>query len=66
MNITTVKGEVLLPEIFIEDIRNQLNAIGILTVGNYDHVISYTETKGYWRPLEEAIYYPTKQLSSSC
>lgn len=57
MNITTVKVEVLLPEMFIENIRNQLNAIGILTVGNYDHVISYTETKGYWRPLDEAIPY---------
>ncbi|MER1998286.1 MAG: cytochrome C biogenesis protein [Lysinibacillus sp.] len=57
MNITTVKVEVLLPEMFIENIRNQLNAIGILTVGNYDHVISYTETKGYWRPLNESLPY---------
>ena len=57
MNITTVKVEVLLPEMFIENIRNQLNAIGILTIGNYDHVISYTETKGYWRPLDDAIPY---------
>ncbi len=54
MNITTVKVEILLPETFIESIRNQLNALGILTVGNYDHVISYTETKGYWRPLDES------------
>jgi len=55
MNFTTVKVEVLLPETFIESIRNQLNALGILTIGNYDHVISYTETKGYWRPLDRSI-----------
>ncbi|MEK4426075.1 cytochrome C biogenesis protein [Solibacillus sp. FSL K6-1523] len=57
MNITTVKVEILLPETFIESIRNQLNALGILTIGNYDHVISYTETKGYWRPLDESSPY---------
>ncbi|GGP11040.1 divalent cation tolerance protein CutA [Oceanobacillus neutriphilus] len=49
-----VKMEVLLPEEYIEKVRNALNDIGVLRVGNYDHVISYSMVKGYWRPLEEA------------
>jgi hypothetical protein len=57
MNIKFVKVEVLLPEEYIEKIRNELNKLGALTVGNYDHVVSYTITKGYWRPLETAVPY---------
>jgi hypothetical protein len=57
MDIKVVKVEVLLPEEFIEVVRNALNEIGALTVGNYDHVVSYTVTKGYWRPLEKAVPY---------
>ncbi|MEH7239496.1 cytochrome C biogenesis protein [Bacillus sp. JJ1562] len=49
-----VKVEVLLPEEYIEELRNKLNDIGVLTVGNYDNVVSYSVVKGYWRPLEEA------------
>ncbi|WP_107840442.1 cytochrome C biogenesis protein [Metasolibacillus meyeri] len=52
-----VKIEVLLPEEYIEPIRNELNQLGVLTVGHYDHVVSYTVTKGYWRPLETATPY---------
>lgn len=47
-----VKVEVLLPEEYIENLRNELNNLGVLTVGNYDNVISYTFVKGYWRPME--------------
>ncbi|HDR7551508.1 TPA: cytochrome C biogenesis protein, partial [Bacillus mobilis] len=57
MNIKFVKVEVLLPEEYIEQIRNELNKLGVLTVGNYDHVVSYTVTMGYWRPLETAVPY---------
>ncbi|MDX8047185.1 cytochrome C biogenesis protein [Gracilibacillus sp. S3-1-1] len=52
MNFTHVKVEVLLPEENIEKLRNELNSHGLLQVGNYDHVISYSVVKGYWRPLE--------------
>ncbi len=55
MDIKFVKVEVLLPEEYIEQVRNELNKLGVLTVGNYDHVVSYTVTKGYWRPLEKAV-----------
>lgn len=54
MEFEFVKIEVLLPEEYIEKIRNKLNEIGVLTVGNYDNVISYSVVKGYWRPLEQA------------
>ncbi|MBD7937530.1 cytochrome C biogenesis protein [Cytobacillus sp. Sa5YUA1] len=52
-----VKVEVLIPEEYIVRLRDELNAIGTLTVGNYDHVISYSAVKGYYRPLEEANPY---------
>ena len=45
MKFTNVKVEVLLPDAYIEPLRNELNALGVLTVGNYDRVISYTEQK---------------------
>jgi hypothetical protein len=51
-NFDFVKFEVNLPEKFIDEIRNALNEIGALTVGEYDHVISYSPVKGSWRPLE--------------
>lgn len=38
MNIKFVKVEVLLPEAYIERIRNELNKLGVLTVGNYENV----------------------------
>jgi len=50
MDCTFVKMEVLLPEEYIEACRNALNDLGILSVGDYDHVISYSHVKGYWRP----------------
>ncbi|MDQ0268397.1 cytochrome C biogenesis protein [Cytobacillus purgationiresistens] len=54
MNIKYVKFEILLPEKYIEEMRNQLNRVGMLTVGNYDQVVSYTHVQGFWRPLAEA------------
>ena len=54
MEFQFVKVEVLLPEEYIENLRNELNNLGVLTVGNYDHVVSYTFAKGYWRPLKES------------
>ncbi|WP_077622487.1 divalent cation tolerance protein CutA [Sediminibacillus massiliensis] len=57
MNFSYVKFEVLLPEEYIVPLRNHLNKKKVLTVGEYDHVVSYTETKGYWRPLEASTPY---------
>jgi len=61
MEFKFVKIEVLLPEEYIEKVRDQLNDIGVLTVGNYDNFISYSHVSGYWRPLEEATpFHGTK------
>ncbi|SEH46881.1 hypothetical protein SAMN05192559_101619 [Halobacillus karajensis] len=57
MNFSYVKFEVLIPEEYIVPLRDQLNKKKVLTVGEYDHVVSYTETKGYWRPLEASEPY---------
>ncbi|WP_099157098.1 divalent cation tolerance protein CutA [Virgibacillus ndiopensis] len=54
MEFEFVKVEVLLPKEYIEQLRDELNVIGILTVGNYDNVVSYSISKGYWRPLSES------------
>jgi hypothetical protein len=52
MEFESVKVEVLVPEEYIERLRDELNNIGLLTVGKYDNVVSYSVVKGYWRPLE--------------
>ncbi|OEH94171.1 divalent cation tolerance protein CutA [Bacillus solimangrovi] len=54
MNCKYVKVEVLIPEVFIDELRTELNNIGVLKIGLYDNVMSYSEVKGYWRPLEGA------------
>ncbi|WEG19261.1 cytochrome C biogenesis protein (plasmid) [Alkalihalophilus pseudofirmus] len=57
MEYKFVKFEVLLPEEYIETIRDKLNDIGVLTLGHYDNVLSYSLVKGYWRPLEQSKPY---------
>lgn len=54
MDFKYVKVEVLLPEEYIVRLRDKLNGLGVLTVGEYDNVVSYSETKGFWRPLKNA------------
>ncbi|HDX9579267.1 TPA: cytochrome C biogenesis protein [Bacillus pseudomycoides] len=66
MEVTFVKVEVLIPEEYIETLRNELNEIGILTVGKYDHVISYSSVKGSWRPLEEAQPFNGTTFGTEC
>ncbi|BAB06312.1 YqfO family protein [Halalkalibacterium halodurans] len=54
MTFTFVKIEVLIPEEYIENLRDELNHLGILTVVDYDHVVSFASVKGYWRPIQKA------------
>ncbi|MEI5908042.1 cytochrome C biogenesis protein [Bacillus spongiae] len=54
MNFSKVKVEVLLPEEYIEPLRNKLNNRDVLTIGEYDHVVSYSHVNGYWRPKKDA------------
>lgn len=52
MKVNFVKFEVYIPEQNIKMMREKLNDSGILKYGNYDNVISYTYTNGFWRPLD--------------
>ena len=52
MQFTEVKIEVFIPEEYIEMLRNELNKIGACKTGEYDHCLSYSSVKGYWRPLK--------------
>ncbi|MBS4537505.1 cytochrome C biogenesis protein [Clostridium sp. D2Q-11] len=52
MEYKDFKIEIYLPEGYIEDMRKELNDMGACRVGDYDNVISFSEVKGYWRPLE--------------
>ena len=50
-NITQVKLEIYTPAEYIGALRDSLTALGACKIGSYDHVISWQETKGCWRPL---------------
>ena len=54
MQFTEVKIEVFIPEEYIEMLRNELNKIGACKTGEYDHCLSYSSVKGYWRRLKGA------------
>ena len=51
MNFKKVKIEIFIPAEYTNKLREGLNNIGALGVGNYDNVMSITKIKGYWRPL---------------
>jgi len=48
------KLEVFMPLEYLETIRDSVNELGACKVGNYDNVFSFSEIKGYWRPLENS------------
>ncbi|PHD47370.1 cytochrome C biogenesis protein [Bacillus toyonensis] len=54
MQFTEVKIEVFIPEEYVEMLRDALNKIGACKTGKYDHCLSYSSVKGYWRPLDSA------------
>ena len=48
------KVEVFVPEEYVVNIVNGLNANDILKEGNYDYVFATTKVKGHFRPIEGA------------
>lgn len=54
MEFTEVKIEIYTPEEYIIKLRDELNKVNACRVGQYDNVISITDVRGYWRPLEGA------------
>ena len=51
-DFTQVKIEIFVPKTYIETLRDELAKIGAGRVGNYDHCISFSPVRGYWRPLD--------------
>lgn len=54
MNFKKVKIEIFIPVEYTNKLREELNDIVALGVGNYDNVMSITKIKGCWRPLAGA------------
>lgn len=50
-----VKIEVYIPESYVERLRDALHLVHAGQIGNYDHCLSITNVRGYWRPLEGAV-----------
>lgn len=48
------KIEIYVPKEFIIPLREGLNKVNACKVGDYDNVMSITDVRGYWRPLESA------------
>jgi hypothetical protein len=57
IQVPNVKIELFVPEPFIELLRDELNKVNVGHIGNYDHCLSITEVRGYWRPLAGATPY---------
>ena len=47
-----VKIESFIPEEFVSTLRDELNKVGVLTIGGYDYCMAVSMVKGSWRPLE--------------
>jgi len=48
------KIEVLLPKEYIEPILKAVSVLGACKVGNYDHVATFYEIEGCWKPGSES------------
>jgi hypothetical protein len=53
-DFTDVKLEIFIPEDRIEALKVELAEAGAGRIGNYDHCLSISTVKGYWRPLDGA------------
>ncbi|HTX80427.1 MAG TPA: YqfO family protein [Longilinea sp.] len=52
--ITDVKIEIFIPEDYVPALQDELSKVGAGHIGDYDHCVSISTVKGYWRPLEGA------------
>ena len=52
-----VKIEIFVPEQYVETLRDELSKVNAGHIGNYDHCLSVTNVRGYWRPLAGAEPY---------
>ena len=57
IDFPNVKIELFIPEQYIETLRDELHKVNVGRIGNYDHCLSITNVRGYWRPLAGAAPY---------
>lgn len=50
-NCPEFKIEIFIPEAYIESLRDELHKVNVGRIGHYDHCLSITTVRGYWRPL---------------
>jgi hypothetical protein len=50
----SVKLEIFIPAEFVPALREALALVGAGRIGDYDHCVSVTPVRGYWRPLAGA------------
>jgi len=53
--IVVYKIEIYLSKDLIGQMLEEVTKLGACRVGNYDHVASYYEIEGCWRPLDDSI-----------
>lgn len=53
-NFTDVKLEIFVPQEYDFRIRDELAAIGIGRIGDYDHCVAMVAVRGFFRPLPGA------------
>ena len=53
-DVAVIKIEVFIPDEYVVSLRDVLAEIGVGRIGNYDHCLSVTAVRGYWRPLDGA------------
>lgn len=49
------KLEIYLSKELIPMMLDEISKLGAGRVGNYDHVASYFEIEGFWKPLEDSL-----------
>lgn len=54
MKFKEVKIEIFISEEYVIKLREELNKVNACELGDYDNVMSVTNVRGYWRPLEGA------------
>lgn len=68
IEVQEVKLEIYVPEEYVGQLRDALACIDVCRIGNYSHVVSYQDTKGFWKPLEGSNPYNgrTGELCAGC
>ncbi len=51
---THIKIEIFIPEEYVKQLNEELSRIDVGHIGNYDHCMSVSTVRGFWRPLAGA------------